>query len=166
MRIACAWLLLVGTLSNWVGGFLCFEISRYIEVRHEMNAIEQDIAAAVEQQIGTKSAVKMLDDQPRLKGDVYGDAAFATEIAGESVHYTLIDEAQAVDYKEVTQAANTSSSDENHSTLLKSLFQEFEIIEYSFILSSALTPYISNFYFHFSTASSHTSILLPPPNVG
>lgn len=165
MRIACAWLLLVVTLSNWVGGFLCFEISEWIELRYEMNAAEQKIAQVVQQKIGAKSAVKMLDDQPRLKGDVYGDAAFATEIAGESVHYTLIDGSQSIDYKEITQATHPSSSDDDRSTLLKSLFQEFEIIEPYFVLSSALPPLTSNFYFHFSTASSHTSILLPPPNV-
>lgn len=67
-------------LDRW---FSIFEIRHLIEVRHEMNATEQAIAQEVQQITGTKTVVKNLEQQPRLKGDVYGDAAFATEIAGK-----------------------------------------------------------------------------------
>lgn len=79
MKIAYAWLLLVLVLSNWVGGFVYFEISYLVEIRHEMNAAEQAIAEAVQQEIGAESVVKVLDEQQVLpKGNVYGDFAFAT----------------------------------------------------------------------------------------
>jgi hypothetical protein len=162
MRIASAWLLLALVLSNWVGGFLCFEIRHFIEWQHEMNAVEQIIAQEVQATTGVKSAVKTLEAEPYLRGDVYGDAAFATEIAGEAVHYTLIDEHQA---REVTQASPPASSNDDHSILLKSLFQEFEIIEPTLVFSSALTPLKSNFHFASFFSQSHITTLAPPPNM-
>lgn len=164
MRIAYAWLLLVVTLSNWVGGFLYFEINQYIEVRYEMNAIEQEIAAAVEVQLGAESIVKTLDQEPRLKGDVYGDVAFATEIADETVYYTLVNDVSIL--QKITQSTNNpASSDTNNAFLLKCLLQEFEVTAYNFSFSSALTSYTSNFYFKSYATQSYTSILIPPPNV-
>lgn len=163
MRIAYAWLLLVITLSNWIGGFLYVEISEYIEVKHQMNAVEQMLALQVQQSIGTESTVKMLDPQPRLKGDVYGDGAFATEIDGENVFYTLLD--RETDLQKVTTShSNPSHSDSKHTILIKSLFCEFEVLKPDFLLSSVLTPSQTTFYILAFENLGFPTILTPPPN--
>ena len=163
MRIACAWLLLVLTLSNWVGGFLCFEMSCYLKAQHKMNALEQSIADNVQRVIGTESTVKMLQQQARLKGDVYGDVAFAEKINGETIFYTFLD--QSVQYEKVNQGRETpASSDSHHALLLKSLLQEFEVMSSDFLLSSALTPTQSNFLYTGLTGHSFSRVLTPPPN--
>lgn len=163
MRIAYAWLLLVITLSNWIGGFLYMEVSRYVEVRHEMNTIEQSIANLVEQSIGAESAVKVLDQQPRLKGDVYGDASFATEVRGQTIYYTLID--NTADLQKVTESNSMSNpSDVDHTALIKSLLQEFEVTKPDYPISSVLTPSQTNFHFTYTEKQVVTSILTPPPN--
>lgn len=164
MRIACAWLLLVLTLSNWIGGFLCFEMSCYLQAHHEMNALEQSIADNVQREIGTKSTVKMLQQQARLKGDVYGDVAFAEEINGETVFYTFLD--QSSQYEKVNQSTETpTSSDNHHALLLKSLLQEFEVTQPNYLLSSALTPVQTNFLYTGLTGYSFNRIFTPPPNL-
>lgn len=163
MRIAYAWLLLGITLSNWIGGFLYVEISHYVEVRHEMNAMEQTIATVVQQSIGAASAVKVLDQQPRLKGDVYGDGAFATEVSGEAVYYTLIDD--HADLQKVTESsANPASSDKNHTILIKSFLQEFEVTRTDFSIPSVITPSQTLFSYQDFTKQFFTNILTPPPN--
>ncbi|MFN7116656.1 MAG: hypothetical protein ACK4TA_07625 [Saprospiraceae bacterium] len=164
MRIAYAWLLLVLVLSNWVGGFVFFEISYLVEIRHSMNAAEQTIAETVQGEIGSKSVVKILDSQQVIpKGNVYGDFAFATEVNGETVYYTLLENDR--DLQEISQQAEmpTSSNDE-HNILLKSLFTEFEITQPNYLLSSVLTPSQTNFYYQTSFTFSGRNVLTPPPN--
>ncbi len=166
MKIAYAWLLLVLVLSNWVGGFFFFEISYLVEVQHEMNAAEQTIAESVQRETGVKSIVKVLDDEQVIpKGNVYGDFAFSAQVNGETVYYTLLDE--ATDVQQVHQQAEmpTSSNDE-HSLLLKSLFAEFEITQPNYyLLSSVLTPSQTNFHYNIITQLSIQNILTPPPNI-
>lgn len=163
MRIFYAWLLLVVTLSNWIGGFLYFEVSYYLEVRHEMTALEQSIAAVVQAESGIKSAVKMLSQQPRLKGDVYGDFAFSEEIKGETVFYTLLD--SSIQYEKITDSKELpTSSDSNRTLLLKSLLQEFEVTATVHLVSSALTPHQTIFYVASSEEQIFDHVLTPPPN--
>lgn len=164
MKIAYAWLLLVLVLSNWVGGFVYFEISYLVEIRHEMNAAEQAIAEAVQQEIGAESVVKVLDEQQVLpKGNVYGDFAFATEMNGETVYYTLLND--RTDLKKVTQHTDHStSSNDDHALLLKSLLTEFEVAQPNYPLSSVLTPHQTNFLYADFSGNPFTTILTPPPN--
>lgn len=164
MKITYAWLLLVLALSNWVGGFVYVEMSCLVEIRHDMNAAEQVIAESVAQEIGTENVVKMLDEQQvNPKGNVYGDFAFATEMAGKTVYYTFLN--SATDVKKVAQHPDkSSSSDENHALLLKSLLTEFEVIPPNYLLRSVLISYQSNFLYSDLKGHIFTTIFTPPPD--
>jgi hypothetical protein len=106
----------------------------------------------------------MLDAQQVIpKGNVYGDFAFATEVNGETVYYTLLDD--STDLQQVAQAATMpTSSNDDHSLLLKSLFIEFEVLHPNYLLSSVLTPHQPNFFYTGLTGYSFTNVLTPPPN--
>lgn len=164
MRIAYAWLLLVLVLSNGIGGFLCFEIRQLVEIQHEMNAAEQTIAQQFQKETGSESVVKMLDEKQVIpKGNVYGDFAFATEVNGETVYYTLLDD--STDVQAVTQTTKMpTSSNDDRALLLKSLFAEFEVTQPNYFSSSVLTPFQTIFYLPQSPSKAHINILTPPPN--
>lgn len=163
MKIVCAWLLLLLVLSNWIGGFLYIEISYLVEIPHEMNAAEQSIAAAVEQKIGVESVIKILDAQPRLKGDVYGDAAFTNEMSDNPVFYTLL--SNNTDVQEFHQSEGMPTFPNEHTLLLKSLFAEFEVLHPHYISPYVLIPRQAAFVYIDLLDHFFNPITTPPPNV-
>ncbi|HMN90344.1 MAG TPA: hypothetical protein PKD70_05790 [Saprospiraceae bacterium] len=131
MRIIGAWLLLSITLFHWIGGLLCFEMIYHIEMRHNMNALEQTIADAVQACIDAETTVKVLDAGTVLpKGYVYGNYfAFSEEVEGQTVFYTLLEQTDAITYEKVSVPPSASLTDREQALLIKSLLYEFVVAD-------------------------------------
>jgi hypothetical protein len=131
MRIIGAWLLLFITLSHWIGSLFCFEIIYYIEIRHNMNALEQTIADALQACIDAETTVKVLDADTVLpKGYVYGNYfAFSEEVEGQRVFYTLVEQTDAITYEKVSAPPSASLTDREQALLIKSLLYEFVVAD-------------------------------------
>lgn len=166
MRIATAWLLLLVVLSNWIGALLCFEVSYYIEIRREMNALEQAIAEEVSEQTGTESLVK-IESAAVPRGHIYSDFfLFSKETEdGQTVYYTLEKESQSADYKQVTHKQNNPVSDSEQAILFKSLFQEFVMPQPELPVALVEIPGQSCFCFTDRQPQPYLSVSTPPPDL-
>lgn len=168
MRIAYAWLLLIIALLSWVGGILCLEVSYHVEIRHEMNAMEEAIAEAIHQKIGMESSVQLLDEQNVLpKGYIYGNYfPFATELDnGQRVYYKIVDSTELFVYQFNNNDINEPFSDNDKTLLLKSIFQESIITNPIFI--EALAFYLPNVFALKSSnyLSPDPFLQTPPPDL-
>lgn len=165
MRIAAAWLLLLIVLSNWIGGLLCFEVSYYIEIRREMNALEQEIAEEVSRQTGAESLVR-IEPATVPRGHIYSDFfLFSKETdEGQTVYYTLEKESQVTDYEQVTHQQENPVSDTEQAILFKSLFQEFVMPQPELPVAFVKIPDQSCFYFTDRQPQPFLTVSTPPPD--
>ncbi|MDX1941368.1 MAG: hypothetical protein SFU99_12500 [Saprospiraceae bacterium] len=166
MRMIKAWLLLVVLLSNWVGGLLCFEMNYYIEIRRDMNALEQAIAAGVTEKTGIESTVK-IEEAAVPRGHIYSDFfLFSEEMDnGETVYYTIENDAKSTDIQQVTHREKNPVSDSEKAMLFKSLFQEFVVSNSTLTNISVAIIKENCFYFNSYQPQPYLSILTPPPNL-
>lgn len=166
MRMASAWLLLLVVLSNWIGGLLCFEVSYYIEIRREMNALEQAIAEEVSRQTGAESLVR-IESAAVPRGHVYSDFfLFSQEMNdGETIYYTLEKGSQITEYEWITNRENNPASDSEQAILFKSLFQEFVMPQPELPVALVEIPDPSCFYFTDRQPQPFLSVSTPPPDL-
>lgn len=168
MRIGFAWILLLLTLSSWIGGLLCFEIRYYIDLQRSMNKLEQVISEQVKQEIGTESTIRIIDNQNHIpRGYVYGDwFVFSSELEdGNTVYYTIENESQKSDYQIVELPKENPVSDSNQAILFKSLIQEFVMPIAMEILSTSNITNHSSFFYLIRTAQCWIITTTPPPDL-
>lgn len=166
MRIFGAWLFLSVTLFHWIGTLLCFEAVYYIETRHNMNALEQALANAIQTRTGAEATIKVLDADTLLpKGYVYGNYfAFSEEVEGQTVFYTVIEPADAATYEAVSVPPANPLTDCEQAILLKSLLYEC-ILTASWQLNVPLPPLQTDcFLLTAAFSSAERTILAPPPD--
>ncbi len=166
MRIASAWLLLLVVLSNWIGGLLCFEMSYYIEIQRDMNALEQAIAAEINRQTGTESSVQ-LETATIPRGNIYSDFFLFSQAIndGQTIYYTLENSSQIIDYEQITLPQENPVSDSEQAVLFKSLFQEFVMPLEALSVALVEIPDQSSFYFADRQPQPYFTILTPPPDL-
>ncbi len=165
MKKVKAWLLLALLLSHWIGCLLCFEIKYYVEIQHDMNALEQVIAAEVTQTTGVESSIR-IEDTAIPRGNIYSDFfLFSKEMDnGKIVYYTIENNAESFDIQQITHCNNSPISDAEKVMLFKSLFQEFVMPQP--ISNSASTRTFDQVCFRINECKPQSYLLVttPPPD--
>ena len=75
----------------------------------------------------------ILEDNARMRGDVYSQNFFTEEHDGKTVSYTIVDSTQLIDYQKITKKnSNDPFSSDNHNVFLKLqkdlFFQEITVM--------------------------------------
>ncbi len=92
----------------------------YVAIQRNLSALEMQLSNEKVHQIGESHAVIVLEDNLRLRGDVYSQNFFSEERDGETVCYTIVDSTQLVDFQKISkQNTNDPFSTENHNFFLK-----------------------------------------------
>jgi len=166
MRIFYAWLLLSISAFQWIGGYVCFEVSYFIEVQRQMSETEQLIADGVKEETGVETSVKILhDEQFGQRGIIYSNFfAFSHDIDEETVYFTL-EETGTVDYEQVTRHQQPRGGDEEKAAHLKSLHQDFTVPVNSFPIATTGAVPATNFQIKGYLPNPDLSTLSPPPDV-
>lgn len=74
MRKFYAWLLLIVSTAQWIGGHICFEVQYFIEVPQEISATEQTISQDIFEETGVETTVSVLPDSQHVRwGTDYGN---------------------------------------------------------------------------------------------
>ncbi|MDX1907322.1 MAG: hypothetical protein SF053_09835 [Bacteroidia bacterium] len=126
MRKTKAYILLAILLISWTERFIILEETEYVEIRHQMNILEQRIAAEVAQSIGVHTLVQLMPTPEfPVRGMVYGDQGFSIELDGQVYYYSLLDEAHSTSLQAITRAKPvTSEEQEREMILIKKLTSE------------------------------------------
>jgi hypothetical protein len=162
MRVVYAWFLLLVSVSNWIGGHLCFGVSYYVEIQHEMDAAERAIAEELKSEVGIDGFVKILDEEDLSpRGKFYDAFSFSKELNGETVFYTVADESKAVTYEKVNGGQQTPPQHDSKTVLLKSLFKEFPVQAPDLKIPETTSQLIS--LFHHLDCRSQVIIAIPSP---
>jgi|APTNR8051073442_1049403.scaffolds.fasta_scaffold01277_8 hypothetical protein len=130
MKMTSSWFLLALSMTQWVGGHVCLEISYWIEIQRQMSAQEQALAAIVQQKTGIESAVRVLsEDELMPRGNFYGDFVFLEKTEAKTIYYTVENQSYSTVYKALSQAHDqkTPISNGPSEKLLKGLFKVFEM---------------------------------------
>jgi hypothetical protein len=124
LKTTSPWFLLAIVLFQWIGGVLVFQVSHYVAVQRQMNAMEQTIAERVKEKTGASGLVKIRHQDSLIrKGAIYQDFVFSEEINGETVYFEWADESKAVTVEKVTHR-HTPVSSTGKAILVKSIVQE------------------------------------------
>lgn len=167
MRTFYAWLLLIVSTCQWIGGHVCFEVNYFIQKEQGMSGKEQSIAATVKEENGVDAAVRVLpEDEPLVpRGASYGNFfAFSNEDSCGTTYFTMQYAARTVTYEQVTGHTQPSKNDTGKTSLFKSLFSDFTVPEsgfpeFSTENLSAVNFQLIDFQHIFSPA-----VLSPPPD--
>lgn len=74
MRKFYAWLLLIVSTAQWIGGHICFEVRYFTEVPQEITATEQTISKDIFEETGVETTVSVLPDSQHVRwGTDYGN---------------------------------------------------------------------------------------------
>ncbi len=166
MKKFYAWLLLSVSTFQWIGGHICFEVSYFIEVVHQMDEVEKEIAKEVKEEIGVEANVKILQEEDIMpRGHIYSDFfAFSKNLGDQTVFYTIEDDSSGLSYEQVTERQQPQQDQEKQASLIKSLYQDFTFPTQIFSVASPESFVISNFQLKEHLSSFHPTILCPPPD--
>ncbi|MBI5916997.1 MAG: hypothetical protein HY842_16625 [Bacteroidetes bacterium] len=167
MRTFYAWLLLIVSTCQWIGGHVCFEVKYFVQTERGMSGKEESIAATVREENGVDAAVRVLpEDEPLVpRGGSYGDFfAFSQEDSCGTTYFTIQYAARTVTYEQVAGRSQPSKDDADKTSLFKSLFSDFTVPEsgfkeFSTENLSAANFQLIDFQYFFSPV-----VLSPPPD--
>ena len=98
---------------------LLFSIE-YVAIQRDLTDLEAQLSSKKSEQIGRSQAIIVLEDNMRMRGDVYSQNFFTEEHNGTIVSYTIVDSTQLVDFQKITKKSNTDPfSSDNHNLFLK-----------------------------------------------
>lgn len=170
MKIAAAWFLLLISITQWVGGFLWFEVSYLIEISHEMNEAEKAIADKLMEEAGYDGALRIINESEITpRGNFYGDFVFSEETDGAIVYFQIDYPPRTVTYEQFAVEKQPQEPEKNSSekaALLKNLFKDFVFSypEWSAVADKTWkVP--STFHVPGFISLSFIPVLSPPPDV-
>jgi hypothetical protein len=120
MRHFQAYFLLAVLLLSWAERFFYVEETAWVEVRFEMSALEQRIAAQLSAEMGIEGIVQVLPAHMELplRGLFYHDQAYRIELDHQTYFYTLLDESRSVFIEQVSRSVPLSSEEQEQEMLL------------------------------------------------
>lgn len=128
MKNASAWFLLLICTVQWIGGHFIFELEYWSAVYRKMNLTEQAISLDLARETGLSTNIKVLEaDAPAKRGMHYGDFVFSSQLGDSTVHFSLVQQGDTVDFRQVKASVPPDHAKDPKMALLKSLFQEFTL---------------------------------------
>jgi hypothetical protein len=129
MRKFYAWLLLIVSTAQWIGGHICFEVQYFIEAPQEITAAEQTISKDIFEETGVETTVSVLPDSQHVRwGTDYGNYFEYSKTDSTGTVFFTIDYAPRSTVWEdvaVKVPVNQDQDKAPNTSLLKQLFAEF-----------------------------------------
>lgn len=166
MKKSWAWLLLLLSVSQWIGGNLCFELNYFIEESHRMNALEQEIANQLHEELGLSGNVQITEQEAATaRGNIYSDFfLFSKEVNSKTIFFTLAEKFDAVALKTTHQPSQTPAQQPAKTAMLEHLFQPFVLPANGLSITWWQSKSVSNFVHTDSPDQFILSIPSPPPD--
>ncbi len=138
----------------------------YVAIQRNLTDLEMQLSVEKAEQIGHSQAVIVLEDNNRMRGDVYSQNFFTEEHDGKTVSYTIVDSTQLTDYQKITKKNSSDPfSSENHNVFLKlhkDLFFQ-ELVDMTVKVSP--TEERLHFLLYLNTKTDpFLTVQTPPPN--
>ncbi len=138
----------------------------YVAVQRNLSNLEVELAVEKSDKIGQSQAIILLEDNARMRGDVYSQNFFSEEYDGKTICYTIVDSSQLIDYQKITKKnASDPFSSDSHNVffkLQKDLFcQDLEDMK------TVDTPIEERLHFLLyinSKTNPFLAVQTPPPN--
>ena len=132
MRPYLAWLLLILTSFQWIGGRLCYKVIYSVEISRQMNEAEMAVAESLMSETGIEAHVQILDrTEINIDGIGYSNFfLFSREMEGETVYYQLNSApADLVDFELVLDPDGDAQERSPKMALLDRLFSDFTLYD-------------------------------------
>ena len=171
MKKCYACLLLLVSTTQWVGGYICFEVAYWVELEVKMSEPEQEISAAIYEETGIETSVNILPkgQRHRVGADYANYFVFSEENDTGTVSYTIDFAPRTVTWEQVSGQlpVDHHGDDGTPSTsLLKLLFSEFLFQDDILSKGNAAEEMaaVGNFHLHIYNGCQATLPSTPPPN--
>lgn len=131
-----------------------------------MNALEQEIANQLHEELGLNSNVQITDEEAATaRGNIYSDFfLFSKEVNSKTIFFTLAEKFDAVALKTAHQPSQNPAQQPAKTTMLEHLFQPFVLPANDLSISMRQSTSISNFVHTDSPGQFILSIPTPPPD--
>ncbi len=138
----------------------------YVVIQRNLTDLETQLSIEKANQIGHSQAIIVLEDNARMRGDVYSQNFFAEEHDGKMLCYTIVDSTQLTDYKKINKKNSSDPfSSDNHNVFLKlqkDLFFQ-ELVDMTVKVSPTKESLHFLLYLNTKTDPFFT-VQTPPPN--
>ena len=138
----------------------------YVAVQRNLSDLEVELSFEKSDRIGQSQAIVLLEDNARMRGDVYSQNFFSEEHEGKTICYTIVDSSQLIDYQKITKKnASDPFSSDNHNVffkLQKDLFYE-DLVD----MKTLSTPIEESLHFLLyinAKTDPFLTVQTPPPN--
>lgn len=171
MKKCYAWLLLLISTIQWIGGHICFEVAYWVEQEVEMSEPEQAISNEIYEETGIEASVNILSkgQHHRIGADYGNYFVFSEETDSGYISYTIDYAPRTVTWEQVAGQVPTEHQEDNNTpktTLLKLLFSQLLFQDEH--LSKGITveelAAAVNFNLDIYTDRQATSPSTPPPD--
>lgn len=162
-----AWLLLIVSTTQWIGGHVCFEVAHWVEVEQVMSEREQAVSEGIYETTGIEASVNILPEgqRTRLGADYANYFAFSKSDSTGTVYYTIDYAPRTVTWEQVaTHLPDEQQDDAPKTALLKMLFSEFSFENNAFLEFETSELATLNFYLTPPAGRLAASPNSPPPD--
>lgn len=138
----------------------------YVAMQRNLTDLESQLSIEKADQIGNSQAIIVLADNARMRGDVYSQNFFAEERDGKTLCYTIVDNAQLLDFQKITKKNSSDPfSSDNHNVFLKLQKDLFFQALVDMTVKVLPTDERVHFLLYLNTKSDpFLSVQTPPPN--
>ena len=168
MRRFYAWLLLVVSTAQWIGGHICFEVQYFIEVPKEMSVAEQTISKDIFEETGVESSVSVLPYSQHVRwGADYGNYfAYSKTDSTGTVFFTIDYAPRTTVLEDFASSAPVGqhNDDAAQTSVLKLLFSEFLFTTGSLPVGKTDDLASNNFQVKQFRGNLRPNPLSPPPD--
>jgi hypothetical protein len=138
----------------------------YVAIQRSLTDLESQLSIEKADQIGRSQAIIVLEDNTRMRGDVYGQNFFAEERDGKTLCYTIVDSTHLLDFQKITKKNSSDPfSSDNHNVFLKlqkDLFFQ-ELVDMTVKVSPA-DEYLHFLLYLNTKTDPFFTVQTPPPN--
>ena len=168
MRRFYAWLLLVVSTAQWIGGHICFEVQYFMEVPQEMSMAEQTISKDIFEETGVETNVSVLPDSQHVRWGVdYGNYfAYSKTDSTGTVFFTIDYAPRTTILEDFASNAPAKPQDDGaaQNSVLKLLFAEFLFPTGALPVGKTNGLAINNFQVKQFKGNLRPNPLSPPPD--
>lgn len=168
MRRFYAWLLLVVSTAQWIGGHICFEVQYFMEVPQEMSVAEQTISKDIFEETGVETTVTVVPDHHRVRwgADYANYFTFSKTDSTGAVYFTIDYAPRTTILADFADPAPTKSQGDStpKNSVLKQLFAEFLFPSAELPTCGVADLTVTNFQLTQLGEQLRPSPLSPPPD--
>lgn len=171
MKKCYAWLLLLVSTTQWIGGHICFEVAYWVEHEVKMSEPELALSDVIYEETGIEASVNILPEgqHHRVGADYANYFVFSEDTDKGSISYTIDYAPRTVTWEQVAgqlPSEQQENDDAPKTTLLKLLFTEFLFQDDHLSKVNAAEELAAavNFHLDIHTGRQATSPSTPPPD--